>query len=140
METENSVYGELVNACYYCGSNNIEKKYMGDLVQHKCLCCGKKNLLPLRLNSGFKIKKEKTISNRKYRGLVCKYTGKKLTSDKAVHHIDTSRTNNSKNNLFVCSAAEHNKIHCSLKKLIKQLIKNNKIIFDKKKMVYKYEM
>ena len=59
-----------------------------------------------------------------------KHTGIIPSKDQPIHHIDFDRSNNNIANLYVCSSCkEHLQIHGQLKRLMKDLFRENLILF-----------
>lgn len=54
-----------------------------------------------------------------------------------IHHIDFDRTNNNPENLWLCNIKNHHKAELSLYNIVKELVKNKIIKFDKKIGGYK---
>ena len=66
------------------------------------------------------------------------YLERYLKSNELIHHIDGNKKNNNINNLFLCkNPSEHYNAHLSCFSIIIKLLKNNKVIFDKKEGIYK---
>ena len=59
-----------------------------------------------------------------------KHLGRVITKKEHIHHIDFNRQNNNIDNLYVCSISEHAQIHCSLEKVIQNLISKNLVKFQ----------
>lgn len=62
--------------------------------------------------------------------------GRLLTDAEIVHHIDTRRSNNAPDNLFVTDAGGHKRAHVSLARLIPELIARGVIQFDRERGEY----
>lgn len=76
-------------------------------------------------------------NSRKYRLIVEENIGRRLRPEETVHHIDLCSDNNSIENLFVFSSVEkHQKSHELLNELIKRLIKERKISFNRTTGLY----
>lgn len=143
MEVENTICGELVKYCFYCGSDNILKKDIGSFIIHKCNCCHKKNIFSKRLDEKIKFEDEKRLfkgyNHKKQKIKASKKIGRKLTDDEVVHHINFTPSDNHATNLWVCSPVQHSKAHWSFKRLIKKLVDNKIVKFDEQKGEYIYE-
>jgi len=143
MLTEDCVYGELVKACYYCGSTNIIIKDSGTLLFHKCNNCGKKNTLTKRIKEKESPKKEikypQTSRGKKHRMIVEKRINRKLSNEEIIHHIDLDKKNFKESNLLLTDSTEHPMIHKNLRDLSIDLLKKGIIKFDKNKREYYYE-
>ena len=59
-----------------------------------------------------------------------------LTKDEIVHHIDCDPSNNSIENLYLTDRSGHQKIHNSMGKLLKELLKDKIIVFNNDKGIY----
>lgn len=59
------------------------------------------------------------------------YLGRKLEDGEVVHHIDGDKTNNTINNLDLCSVQEHNKAHAQSEQIIFRLYKEGKVGYCK---------
>ena len=66
-----------------------------------------------------------------------KHLGRLPNKKESIHHIDFDVTNNDINNLHLCSYSNHAKLHKKINSLMRELIKNNLIIFDRDKNEYK---
>lgn len=87
--------------------------------------------------------KEDLIKNKAYKGyrkehilVMENFLGRKLTKDEQVHHIDGNKLNNNLNNLIIVTPIEHKIIHYNLMKIAYELIKQNKIFFDRNNKNY----
>ena len=67
-----------------------------------------------------------------------KKLGRYINKNERIHHIDCNPTNNDLENLFLTDSSGAAIAHHSLNKLVKQLLDNNIIIFDKEKGIYEY--
>jgi hypothetical protein len=56
---------------------------------------------------------------------------RKLNKGEIVHHIDGDKQNNSMDNLFLTTVAEHNKLHACSESLIFKLVQMGLIKFNK---------
>ena len=64
------------------------------------------------------------------------HLGRPIERGEIIHHIDTDKTNNKIENLYLCSNnSEHGKVHRSINKLIKPLLEKGIIIFDNGKYI-----
>lgn len=67
-----------------------------------------------------------------------KMLGRQITKTEIVHHINCIKSDNSPENLFVCSgSSEHFSIHGSLNKCVADLISDGSIWFDRESKTYK---
>ncbi|QED12266.1 HNH endonuclease [Mycobacterium phage Yeet] len=67
-----------------------------------------------------------------------RHLGRALRSDEIVHHINTIKTDNGIDNLFLCAnASEHQRAHRSLDDLVPDLLSRGLIYFDRTDGVYK---
>lgn len=73
---------------------------------------------------------------REHIKLIEKSIGRKLKIGEVVHHIDCDKTNNNLNNLCLMDKTTHAIAHTSLNALVKDLIKEGIIFFDKPDGVY----
>jgi hypothetical protein len=68
-----------------------------------------------------------------HRKIVQDLIGRPLLKDEIVHHIDCDKSNNSLNNLLLCSSSsEHREIHNTIEKTISKLLKDNILVFEDK--------
>ena len=69
--------------------------------------------------------------------LIEKEINRSLKDKEIIHHIDLIKINNDIKNLLLCeNQSEHQKIHKQLLELVSELIKDTKIIFDRKENKY----
>ena len=61
--------------------------------------------------------------------------GRVPNKNEHIHHINGTKTDNSPENLFLCTRKEHGKIHASYEALLPELIKRGVVGFDGKKYV-----
>lgn len=75
-----------------------------------------------------------------HRIIMGKHLGRKLRRDEVVHHIDGDKLNNDIKNLYLCKDRKtHRKIHGSISRIYKPLMKDGIIFFDSKTEKYIYE-
>lgn len=61
---------------------------------------------------------------------------RRLLPGEVVHHIDGDKTNNSLENLFLTTVAEHNKLHAESESIIFELVKKGMVKFNKETARY----
>jgi len=61
---------------------------------------------------------------------------RRLTKGEIVHHIDGDKRNNKLENLFLTNVNEHNKLHGESESIIFELVKQGKVIFNRKTARY----
>lgn len=71
-----------------------------------------------------------------HRMIVEKSIGRELRKNEIIHHIDGNQTNNNMSNLYLCSKAKHARLHQSIIKMLKPLMEDNKILFNKERGEY----
>lgn len=59
------------------------------------------------------------------------YLGRRIEKGEIVHHIDGNKSNNSIDNLFLTTVAEHNKLHAESESIIFELVKHDLVVFNK---------
>jgi len=59
-----------------------------------------------------------------------------LRKDEIIHHIDFNPENNNLNNLYLTTSSKHSKLHRGINLLIKELLKEGLVIFNKKEGRY----
>lgn len=64
------------------------------------------------------------------------HLGRYLNENEFIHHINAVKNDNRLENLVICSKEEHIVAHGSINDILKDLIDNNNIYFDKKKKIY----
>lgn len=63
--------------------------------------------------------------------------GRSITKGELVHHINFVRDDNAIDNLFLCSGfSEHMKIHSSADRVMSELIRAGKVIFNRETREY----
>ena len=65
-----------------------------------------------------------------------KKLGRYLTKDESIHHIDGNPGNNNINNLFLTDRGGNIKAHHSFSKLLKSLLDDKIIVFNKERGIY----
>lgn len=84
-------------------------------------------------------KKENKRNYKKYRKIYEDHIGRKLTEQENIHHIDLNRNNNDISNLHLFPDQKtHTACHVNLENIIKKLIKDGIITFDKNTGQYSY--
>jgi hypothetical protein len=58
------------------------------------------------------------------------HVGRKLTKTEVVHHIDGDKTNNSIENLDLCTKRQHNKCHATSEEIVFELYKRGLVGYD----------
>jgi len=93
--------------------------------------------------AGYNIHKseERTISGYRRavhnsREIMERSLGRRLLKSEQVHHINMDKGDDRPDNLFVCTNSEHQECHGSLNALVKRLLEENVIKFDKEKRIY----
>lgn len=71
-----------------------------------------------------------------HRLVIEKSIGRYLTKTEHIHHIDCDPSNNEISNLVITSNSENSKAHGSLNYLVKKLIEDDIIVFNKIKKIY----
>ena len=66
------------------------------------------------------------------------YLQRRIEKGEIIHHIDGNKGNNNIDNLFLTTAAEHNKLHAESESIIFDLVKQGKITFNKQ--IARYEL
>jgi hypothetical protein len=61
---------------------------------------------------------------------------RRIEKGEVVHHIDGDKRNNKLENLFLTTIAEHNKLHAESESIIFELVKQGKIVFNRKMARY----
>jgi hypothetical protein len=74
---------------------------------------------------------------REHQYLMEIHLNRALKKGEIVHHIDGNKLNNSLDNLFLTTVAEHNKLHASSESIVFELYKKGAVIFDKETGRYK---
>ncbi len=65
------------------------------------------------------------------------HIGRRLTRDEVIHHINGIRTDNHIDNLYLCTTiGAHSRVERSAKVLVKQLLRDGIMVFDKKRGCY----
>lgn len=65
-----------------------------------------------------------------HREIASKILVRPLTPKDIVHHIDCNKSNNDENNIYICTASEHSKLHHQLEKCAAELFRAGYIKFD----------
>ena len=68
--------------------------------------------------------------------IVENHIGRKLKENEVVHHIDGDKDNNNISNLDVCTVSEHNNCHAKAEKIVFELYKQGKVLYDNVKKRY----
>ena len=72
-----------------------------------------------------------------HRVVMARTLGRPLADSEVVHHINTIKTDNEPGNLYLCSgAAEHQRVHRSLERLVPDLMAHGIIYFDRDQGAY----
>lgn len=66
---------------------------------------------------------------REHRAVMSDLLGRKLKTEETVHHVNCDKLDNRPENLFLCSRYEHGRIHASLERVIRTLMKAGMVEF-----------
>ena len=130
-------YGKILNGYegYYQISNYGRIK---SLQRNSSCCYGKERTLKEKeiypstdKNGYYRIMLSKNKDKKRFyiHELVAKAFHDNYKKDKIIHHIDYDNTNNYYENLYICDRQEHITIHNLTDRLIRELVKNNIVIF-----------
>jgi hypothetical protein len=64
------------------------------------------------------------------------FIGRRLKENEVVHHIDGDKLNNDIKNLDICTVGEHNNCHAKAERIVFQLYKEGKVLYDNIKKIY----
>lgn len=73
---------------------------------------------------------------REHTKIMQDHVGRRLEKDEVVHHIDGDKTNNSIENLDLCTKQQHNKCHATSEEIVFELYKRGLVGYDKRTKRY----
>ncbi len=75
--------------------------------------------------------------DRTYRRVAADALGRPLNGRETVHHVNGDATDNRPDNLWVCTISGHGRAHASLLRVLKPLLEQGVILFDRGAGVYR---
>lgn len=133
--------------CAICGTSFIPRHYQIDTrcgvvcsiqCRHKYVALKRRAKTQKTFRNGYVLTRDSVGDDlkREHVSVVEKSIGRELSSKEVVHHIDCDKSNNNLKNLYLCDPSTHMVAHHSLFDLVKDLIANGNIFFDKLDGVY----
>jgi hypothetical protein len=111
-------------AGYESKAKNIFEPKIGSIV------IGKEGYPEVYIGKNYPYRKGGYRSIREHIYVMECYLQRKLHTGEVVHHIDGDKTNNSLDNLFLTTVAEHNKLHAECESIIFDLVKKGIVKFN----------
>lgn len=126
---------KLIKRQKICCSNRCVAKYANSK--------GRRKRKGWRISHGYRFIYHKDHKTKtKYVGehtiVMNEFLGREVKKPEQVHHIDMDKLNNIIENLCLCkNESEHTKIHKSMERIVVELLKQGKVVFDKETKSYK---
>lgn len=128
--------------CAICGISFIPRHYQIDNLhgvvcsvqcRHKYVALKRRGKTQKTFRNGYVLSRSSVADDlkREHISVVEKNIGRELNRGEVVHHIDCDKANNDLHNLYLCDSSTHMIAHHSLSDLVKDLIANGNIFFDK---------